>query len=199
MFTVRICRRRNVIDFAAQPKPSAIKINGMPRPSEYATPSTAARPTSPVLIDSARIEPIVGPIHGAQPMPIASPSSGAPKSPALPRKAGRIVRCAKPNAPKKTSPSAITIAPMTRVMMSLYSRKNRPTVPPSTKIVTNTTVNPPINSSTPAIRRPRPTPVAVASVAPTFEPAPAAAPAPPPPAGTATRLSPGAMPDKTPR
>ena len=55
--------------------------------------STRARaglpgPGSPKFHDIARIAPRVGPMHGAQPMPSARPSSGAPIRPTLPRTCG---------------------------------------------------------------------------------------------------------------
>ena len=47
MLTVRMWCRMNAVAEVAQPKPSATRRNGMPRPSEYATPSSAARHGSP--------------------------------------------------------------------------------------------------------------------------------------------------------
>ena len=42
MLTARMWRRMNAVADVAQPKPSATSRNGMPRPSEYATPLALA-------------------------------------------------------------------------------------------------------------------------------------------------------------
>ena len=127
----------------------------MPSPSEYARPSRPARTGSPKFHDIARIAPSVGPMHGAQPMPSATPSSGAPTRPRLLRTCGLNVRWAKPKRPMKTRPSRMMTTPITRVIASAYSRKNRPTVPPRMLTAMNTTVNPAMNSSTPTSSLPR--------------------------------------------
>ena len=89
---------------------------------EYADPESNA-----IVRMTAR----VGPMQGAQPMPSAMPSSGAPISPRLPRTCGRVMRCAMPNQPMNTSPIAMMTTPRIRVMRSAYSNRNRPSVPPS--------------------------------------------------------------------
>ena len=155
MLTARMCRRRKVTERVAHPNPSVMRMNGMPSPSEYASPSRAARAGSPRFHETEMIAARVGPMQGVQPMPSATPRSGAPMSPALPRTCGWTVRCANPNTPMKTSPSTMMTTPSTRVMISLYCRKNWPSVPPRIVTAMNTTVNPAMNSSTPSSRRDR--------------------------------------------
>ena len=103
-FTARMWRRRNVTERVAQPNPRVSRMNGMPRPSEYASPSSAPRAAEPPSNDMPRMTASVGPMHGVQPMPSAMPSSGAPMSPRLPRTCGRMVRCAMPEDADEDEP-----------------------------------------------------------------------------------------------
>jgi hypothetical protein len=153
MLTARMWRRRNVTERVAHPNPRVSRMNGMPRPSEYARPRRAARPGSPRFHDTERIAARVGPMHGVQPMPSAMPSSGAPIRPTLLCTCGCTVRWAKPKTPMKTRPRRMTTAPRIRVMASLYSRKNRPSVPPRIVTAMNTTVKPAMKRRTPSRRR----------------------------------------------
>ena len=70
----------------------------------------------PDVSDSASTAVSVGPMHGVQPKPNITPSSGAPASPARGRADGRKIRPAKlkrSNTPANISPSRIVITPRT--------------------------------------------------------------------------------------
>ena len=94
-------------------------------------------------------------MHGVQPMPNTMPSSGAPAMPVAGRHVGLMVRCMKLNCPMNTSPMTMSRAPATRTITSEYCSSHAPATPATRLKVTNTSVNPAMNSSTPSIRRRR--------------------------------------------
>ena len=77
---------------------------------------TAPRPAVPVAAASPSTAASVGPMHGVQPRPNITPSSGAPASPARGRTEGRSIRPAMENrskTPANSSPSRIVTPPST--------------------------------------------------------------------------------------
>src|SRR3984957_13833229 len=99
----------------------------------------------------------VGPMHGVQPIPNSTPSSGAPASPALGIADGLNIRPAsmnRSNAPKNSSPSRIVTPPSTRVSVESCALNSWPSPPTASPARENTTEKPTTNSAVPAIVRP---------------------------------------------
>ena len=129
MLTARMCRRRNVTERVAQPNPRVMQDERdaeaqRVREPEQAGPDADRRSSTTSPGSRAR----VGPMQGVQPMPSARPSSGAPIEAEVAAHL-RVERCAARSrtTPMKTRPSRMMTTPITRVMTSAYSRKNRPT------------------------------------------------------------------------
>ena len=99
----------------------------------------------------------VGPMHGVQPMPNSTPSSGAPASPALGITDGLKIRPAnmnRSNAPKNSSPSRIVTPPSTRVSVESCALNSWPSPPTASPASENTAEKPTTNSAVPATVRP---------------------------------------------
>src|ERR1700722_16845935 len=126
----------------------------------------------------------VGPMHGVQPMPNSTPSSGAPASPALGIADGLNIRPAnmnRSNAPKNSSPSRIVTPPSTRVSVESCALNSCPSPPTASPARENTAEKPTTNSAVPATVRPvrRPAGAAARARARVVPPPPEAAPASP--------------------
>src|SRR5580692_3687204 len=117
----------------------------------------APRAAVPDCRDSASTAVSVGPMHGVQPMPNRTPSSGAPASPAFGMKDGLNTRPAnmnRSNAPKNSSPSTIVTAPSTRVSSESCALNSWPRPPTARPVRAKTAEKPATNSAVPATVRP---------------------------------------------
>ena len=71
----------------------------------------------------------VGPIHGVQPRPKTTPSSGAPAIPVLGWKDIRRVFCRNGSQPMSTRPIRITNTPKARISASCHCNSHPPITP----------------------------------------------------------------------
>src|SRR6218665_2194188 len=78
----RVWRRSTAREPVTQLNPAATSRKGMPSPRQYTTPRSTPRGADAVSALSASTTDRVGPMHGVQPIPNITPSSGAPASPA---------------------------------------------------------------------------------------------------------------------
>src|ERR1700722_8972397 len=111
----------------------------------------------------------VGPMHGVQPMPNSTPSSGAPASPALGIADGLNIRPAnmnRSNAPKNSSPSRIVTPPSTRVSVESCALNSCPSPPTASPARENTAEKPTTNSAARARARVATPPPEAASASP---------------------------------
>src|SRR5579863_9779535 len=95
-------------------------------------------------------------MHGVQPSPNITPSSGAPARPAFGRADGRTIRPANQNrskTPANSSPSRMVTPPRICVTRRACPVSRWPSPPRSAPYVTATTENPRTNSAVPATTR----------------------------------------------
>src|SRR5216683_1680522 len=116
----------------------------------------APRAAVPEVYARASTAVSLGPIHGLQPSPNSTPSSGALAIPARGRKDGFTIRPANANrssAPANNRPSAIVSAPSTTVRPCWCDLSAVPTLPNASPYDVYRAENPSTNSAVPATTR----------------------------------------------